>query len=124
MRTETITQTTIIQETTAELFETKMNDALKDVANPKIKFMDSVPFCAYITYEIKQEKAETLEDEYVKKMGTHACCGECPYLNKSEDRRIKFHTCKYNEFAIKVTTPACELYYQRLFNGTFVKEGR
>lgn len=124
MELKTITQTTIIHEETAALFEQKMNDKLKEVSNPQIKFVDSMPFCAYITYEVEQKILETAEDEYFEQTGECAHCGDCPYLVISEDRRIKFHTCKYSEFARKVTTPACELYYQRLLNGTFVKEGR
>ena len=122
MKQNLITQTVIIHEETASLFETKMNEALAKMSNPQIKFQDSVPFCAYITYQIEQKISETAEDEYVEKTGEHACCGDCPYIKLSEDKRVKFHTCKYNEYAIKVTTPACELYYQRLFNGTLNKE--
>lgn len=109
----------VVHEETAEAFERALNAALKGVKSPKIEFNTSAGHCAYITFEEVQSVPETAEDEYFEKMGERCHCGDCPHLERSTDKRVKWHTCKYSEFPVKTTSNACELYYRRLLKGEF-----
>lgn len=107
----------VVHADTAAEFERALNLALKGVTAPKIEFNLSAGHCAYITYEEAQSVPETAEDEYFDRMGERCHCGDCPYLEMSSDKRVKWHTCKYSEFSVKTTSNACELYYRRLLKG-------
>lgn len=119
MKEERAVRVKVIQEATAEDFEKKLNEALRGVKNPSIEFNHSAGHCAYITFEEFRTIPETAEDEYFEKMGERCHCGDCPYLEKSNDKRVRWHTCKYNEFPVKVDSLACELYYKRLLKGDY-----
>ena len=66
MNKKTITQLVIVRGDTAEEFQDKFNSTMAALAdqNPQFKFNPDLEFCAFITYEETEHKAETVEDEY------------------------------------------------------------
>lgn len=104
-------------------FQEKMNLALAGLREPQITF-PQLPFTAYIVYEESWSEPESVREEYSLR-GERYICVECPYFKKEtdengrEDRRRKWHFCRYFEKPTKASTPACESFYEKLAVGEF-----
>lgn len=105
----------IIHEETASDFQRELNKAVKELAefNPKVKFNDTLGFCAYIEYQPKEiVKPESVRDEFMLE-GIYYHCRNCPYLELPQDRRVKWGKCKYSTTGrAHKDTEACELFYK------------
>lgn len=113
-------QITAIQETTAEGFTQAMNLELEKRNEPKITYITSVPFTAYIEYTETVEVPESLREKYELNHDTRYC-SQCPYFQRTKDKRYKWHFCIQKQKAVLENGCACETYYQLLEE--LIKEG-
>lgn len=104
---------TAIQTTTAEIFNRLINAELEQHENAQITFVTSIPFTAYVEYEITAETPETLAEAYEMK-GDARACNECPYFIRTKDKRFKWHFCAQKQKRVTEYQGACETYYQLL----------
>lgn len=111
---------TAIQENTAEGFTQAMNRELEKRDDPKITYVTSVPFTAYIEYVECVEVPETLTEKYELNNDTRFC-SQCPYFQRTKDKRYKWHFCVQKQKAVLENQSACETYYQLLEE--LIKEG-
>ena len=120
MRYTQLKQTKVVTGSTADDFQQRLNEALAEVASEsrkyELSFNNTMGFCAYIVYDLQRQYAETLSDEYELRGETYKCY-ECPMFNPSEDRRVKYTTCKNGERHTYYSKPACEWFYEELENG-------
>ena len=105
MKQQKRVQITAIQETTAEGFTQAMNLELEKRNEPKITYITSVPFTAYIEYTETVEVPESLREKY----------------ELNHDKRYKWHFCIQKQKAVLENGCACETYYQLLEE--LIKEG-
>lgn len=74
-------------------------------------------FYACFTYEVTKQIPETIADEF-EAAGVHHTCGECPYLEKGDDKRRKVWPCRYAEYGVvSQDEPACEVMLKKLMQG-------
>lgn len=120
MRHITRKQTRIIQGSTAEGFQDELNKALAEIAGKgykhELQFNNNAGLCAYIIYDERVAVSESLADEYELR-GEEFRCYECPMYVLSEDKRIKFTTCKHGCRRVAANDFACEWFYQELEKG-------
>lgn len=127
MKRSSFTQYAIVKEDTATLFATKLNKVTRELAeyNPEVRFSNSDPLCAYITYIMTEEHPETIVEASAA-AGVSFVCGQCPCFVpvRSEDgeidKRYKRGDCTFegNELgrALK-TSPACDHLYEIIREG-------
>ena len=105
----------IIHEETASDFQRELNKTVKELAefNPKVKFNDTLGFCAYIEYQPEEIiKTESVRDEFALE-GVYYHCRNCPYFEVPQDRRVKWGKCKYSTTGKSHKDhEACELFYK------------
>lgn len=111
MRTKTRCKVTAIHAASAEEFNAVINAELEKANNPRITYMQGVPFAAYIEYKYTEEIPETLAEKY-ELMGKGETCGGCPFFVKSTDKRCTWHYCAQYGKKTKETTPACDALYE------------
>lgn len=102
-----------IQTANADEFNRVINAELEKHENANITFLTSVPFTAYVEYEITTETPETLTEAYELR-GDARACQECPYFVRTKDRRYKWHFCVQKQKRVTECQNACEAYYQLL----------
>ena len=102
-----------IQTATADEFNRVINAELEKHENANITFLTSVPFTAYVEYEITTETPETLTEAYELR-GDARACQECPYFVRTKDKRYKWHFCAQKQKKVTECQGACEAYYQLL----------
>ena len=120
MRYATLKQTKIIQGSTADEFQDRLNKALEEVAQNTSKyellFNNNAGLCAYVVYEVRKEYAETIADEYeLKGMKFH--CSDCPMYVLAKDKRVLYTTCKRGVRGCKANGDACDWLYEELEKG-------
>lgn len=109
----------VIEEWEAEIFEQRLNEALTELAafRPSVEMnMNRDAHCAYISYEKRVVIPEDIRDEFILK-GKRYVCGECPYFQPSEDRRIKYTACRKGERRTYYTRDACLALYKEIERG-------
>ena len=121
MKRSTYEQFAIVKADSASLFEDELNAEvfrLKD-NNPVVKFSESIPLYAQISYRLKLE--EEKKDEIPAPC--FVCC-QCPYFEPATrsdgeiDKRVKWGNCEHTEMGrTPKTAPACEKLY------ALIKEG-
>lgn len=120
MRYATLKQTKIIQGSTADEFQDRLNAALEEVAKDTSKyellFNNNAGLCAYVVYEVRRQYAETIADEYELK-GIKFHCGDCPMYVLAKDKRIVYTTCKHGVRGCKQAGDACDWFYEELEKG-------
>lgn len=113
-------QTLIITGNTAQEFQTKLNEALADLAARKckhdIQFNMAYGLCAYTIYDEFLEMAETIKDEYEQNGDTYKCY-ECPMFRPSDDRRVRYTTCARGVRKTYHCGDCCEWFYEALERG-------
>ena len=113
-------QSLIITGNTALDFQDKLNKALDDLAEKgykhELQFNMAFGLCAYIIYDEFYEKAESIADEYELKGETYKCY-ECPMYKSSEDRRVKYTTCKRGIRHTYHEKSCCDWFYEELERG-------
>lgn len=102
-----------IQTANADEFNRVINAELERHENANITFLTSVPFTAYVEYEITTETPETLTEAYELR-GDARACQECPYFVRTQDKRYKWHFCAQKQKKVTEYQGACETYYQLL----------
>ena len=113
MRTEHYKQVAVISETTPEAFENKLNAVLAGITSPEIVFDQSRSFTATIIYKVRKDVPESLIEllELMDNDGEHHTCNECPYLQRSKDKRKKWLVCTHSQGKTQATSRACEAFY-------------
>ncbi len=113
-------QSRIITGSTADEFQTKLNEALNEVATAgykhEIQFNMALGFCAFIVFEETRQVPETLAEEYELR-GDEYRCSECPMFVLSPDKRVKYTTCKRGCRKISANAWACDWFYKALEDG-------
>lgn len=112
MRGEYQTQMYCISETNAAMFELKMNETLKTLKNPEIHMDTTKPFTAYIFYHIEHNIPESVIEALAMIEGSHHYCAECPFIEKSEDKRRKWKFCNLHNKKVKEDSVVCIEYYK------------
>lgn len=112
MRNEHYKQIACISETDPQIFEQKINGILAGLINPEIILDRTQPFTAYVIYRIKKQVPEDLLELLEMIDGQHRTCRECPYFQKSTDKRRKLHTCTLTGKSTREDSRACEEYYR------------
>lgn len=109
----------VIDGTDARHFETLLNEALEEMADPEITFDRNRPFLAYVTFMEIVEIPENIQEAYEMR-GEYHHCGECPYYHAPTDGRVKYTECDLGE-RVGEKSSACRLYYKMLNEGTLDK---
>ena len=108
----------ILYDRTASGFEKKLNSAIEDLEdyNPKVTISESRPsgFLAYLTYTIEHKTPENVADE-LQIRGLSIKCEDCPYLERTQDRRKKSFKCEFATYGKTfLDSPACNKFYEDL----------
>lgn len=108
----------IIYDRSASGFEKKLNDAIADLSehHPEITISEQRPtgFLAYLTYTESTTIPEDVGDE-LKIRGLQITCGDCPYLQRTNDNRRKKFRCEFAPYKLTYTfSPACNKFYEDL----------
>lgn len=111
MRTERIRQIICISESSAEIFESRMNEALSRVVNPEIHIDTTRSFTAYIFYNVKRDVPEDILELFELVEGDHHHCKECPHYVHPTDKRRKRGSCNITSEHVRADSPACEHFY-------------
>lgn len=104
-----------IDETTAEAFDSALNEALKELAEeePEIEFIEK--FCARLKWFPKENEkviVESVRDEFHLE-GIYYHCRNCPHMEDPHDRRVKWCRCKMKPTGrTHKNEEACELFYK------------
>jgi len=111
-------QTKIICGNNAEDFEMKLNKTLAELAelgaSNEITFNTQMGYVAYIVYASNKLVAECKSEEY-SLAGEKFCCGDCKYLPRPTDKRIKNVYCEQFDHRLRSKTScACEEFYEAL----------
>ena len=112
---------------TAPLFDEKLNETIYRLRenNPVVTFSASDPLCAYITYTVREQRPESLSDEY-DLAGVKFVCAQCPCfvpvlnLDGSEDKRCKVGDCNFEGCELGRTfkdSAACDHLYELIKKG-------
>ena len=113
---KTITQKGVkaIKADTAEIFNEQIAAILDEYGDAKVNYITGVAFLgAYVEYETTKEIPETLEEKY-ELNNDKRYCHECPYFQRTEDKRYKWHYCVQKQKRVLECQGACETYYKLL----------
>ncbi len=113
-------QTIIVQGNSAEDFQTKLNEALNQVAEGgrkyDLQFNMQLGFCAFVVYEESIEIPETTADRY-ELNGEEYRCSECPMYRPSTDKRVKYTVCGHGCRRRSANDYACDWFYEAMERG-------
>lgn len=126
MRTDTFKQVGVICEDNAQAFQEKANELLAQASDAEIVFDQTQPFTMYVLYSVRKNFPESALEllEMLDPDGGHARCEDCPYFEKSTDKRKKWGYCQRKQDKTKIDSRACEVYYieRRKENVAMVEE--
>lgn len=111
MKQDKVKQIICITEPDPAVFETKMNDALSNLANPDVHIFESMPFTAIITYTVSRDMPESILELFEMVDGEHHTCSGCPHYVAPEDGRRKWGSCSATLTKARGDSRACEHYY-------------
>lgn len=123
MKTQKIKQFAIIESSSADDFEERLNETMEKLADcdPEVEFSSRSDTFARITYTKKKE----IELLPPAEAGIIFTCGECPFFTPitkrdgTPDQRIKYGDCPCRELGrVWKTQRACDLLYTMIKNGT------
>ena len=113
----------IVRETSAQSFETQLNETLDSLyeQNPKVEFSESGDYLiARIEYTAKVEVPE----EPISEKGMKFHCADCPHfepIRKGDgtvDGRVKYGNCGFSKYGRTFkTSAACDILYRCIENG-------
>ncbi len=112
MRNEYFKQMICISESNPDIFQEKMNHALYGKTNPIINMDQTMPFTAYIYYDVNKTVPEDLLELFEILDGNKHHCEECPHFEKDPDKRKKWHICGYYHKQTRIDSRACEQFYR------------
>lgn len=116
MRTARFKQVACISEPNAAAFQDRANEILAQASDPEIVFDQTLPFTAYIFFNVRRDQPDTVLEllEMLDADGGHAHCEDCPAFIRSKDKRKKWGSCRRKVTKTKCDSRACELYYLEL----------
>lgn len=116
MRTARFKQVACISEPNAAAFQDRTNEILAQASDPEIVFDQTLPFTAYIFFNVRRDQPDTVLEllEMLDADGGHAVCEDCPAFIRSKDKRKKWGSCRRKVTKTKCDSRACELYYLEL----------
>ena len=111
----------VICGSTATEFQDNLNATMENLAkenakNVRYEFNHNAGHCCYISYEKMAAIPETLEEKYELR-GEKWHCEDCPYYEKSTDKRVKYTHCQVGDKRAYAKCPACERFYEVLERG-------
>ena len=116
-------QSRIIQASTAEEFQFKLNEALNEISRigskPDVRFVTDLGYCAFVLFEQTVQQPETLAEQY-EVAGEEYHCSECPLFVLATDKRVKYTTCKKGCRRVSAERWACDWFYEALEKGEVV----
>lgn len=121
MRHETFKQFLTVNERDAKVFEEALNQKMRDHASKEpeaeIKIFED-HWCGVISYIETVEIPESLWDEF-RLEGIDYRCGDCPYFELPNDKRVKFIRCEKDGsiHQRQFTSPACEWLLEQVKRG-------
>lgn len=122
MQNEHKFQIRVVRSTDPQEFENEVNEFLAGLPDtrfePQIKldYQDG-EFIAMISHRELFRKCETIRDQYALRGETHTC-GECTYLRRVNDKRVKHLECGAGQkWRTMTTEEACNLFYEELEKG-------
>ena len=125
MKRSTYDQFAIVRADSAALFAEELNAEVRRLKDnyPVVKFSESIPFYAHITYKETVEEPETLTEQ-IQLNGIKFVCGQCPYIKApkkddgTEDKRCKWGECEHAELGRTLkASPACDKLYKLIAEG-------
>lgn len=116
MRTARFKQVACISEPNAAAFQDRANEILAQASDPEIVFDQTLPFTAYIFFNVRRDQPDTVLElfEMLDADGGNAVCEDCPAFIRSKDKRKKWGSCRRKVTKTKCDSRACELYYLEL----------
>ena len=126
MRTSVYEQFATVMEDSASLFDTRLNAKVQELRrfNPRVKFSESIPFYAHITYTVNENTPETIA-EASEMAGVSFVCGQCPnFVPKKTadgeiDKRCRWGDCDHAELGRTYkNSPACNELYEMIKEGS------
>lgn len=125
MKSSVIEQFATVHEDSASLFDARLNEKVRELHafSPKVKFSESIPFYAHISYTLTEAIPETVA-EASELNGASFVCAQCPYFMPAEkdngepDKRCKWGNCEHAEFGRTYkTSKACDKLYELIKEG-------
>lgn len=125
MRSSVYEQFATVHEDSASLFDARLNEKVRELHafNPKVKFSESIPFYAHISYTVNENIPETVS-EASEMEGVSFVCFQCPYFQPvlkedgTMDKRVKWGDCEHAELGRTYkTAAACERLYELIKEG-------
>lgn len=126
MKSSVYEQFATVREDSASLFDARLNEKVLELReyNPRVKFSESIPFYAHITYTVNERIPETIS-EASELAGVCFVCGQCPNFVPPKtadgeiDRRCKYGDCDHAELGRTYkSSPACDELYQLIKEGS------
>ena len=105
---------------TPEEFQENMNAILADVHDPEVTFPD-IPLTAYVMAVVWERVPESLSDLYSLRGETYKCTS-CPYFERTNDLRRRWHYCRFHDQSVRDDKSCCEDFYQQLDRGTIDRQ--
>lgn len=123
MKIVELPQLSVVHGNTPQEFEDNFNYKMRELAGKKPSFEFRGELTAYITYTQREEIVETVEDEFAAQ-GIKYVCGQCPHMERPNDKRCKWGECKYSRIGrVHQNSSACELFYKEVMLGKTKPEG-
>ena len=105
-------RTIFIKEQTNADFDRRLNESLKDLVNPEVQIYGMFE-CAILYDEITYEEEQKTIADLFEEAGCGKKCADCPFFEKSEDQRRKWHKCTLKDRKTRADSRACDSYYLR-----------
>ena len=121
MRREERVKFYCISGTTPEEFQTKMQDVLSKVSEPEIHF-PAKPLMAYVYYRDIAYVPETLREQ-MRDRGEVYTCVQCPYFERTNDLRKKWHYCVFHQQKCHMESECCDEVLFQIASGTIEMKG-
>lgn len=101
----------------AEEFQNELNKVLHGLDDPEVQFPPAPKYTAYVLADVWEREAECLEEVHMLRGDTYRCSA-CPYFERTNDLRRRWHYCRYHEKPTRDDSHACEDFYEQLERGT------
>ena len=96
-----------IEAETASEFEQQISAIYADHPAAEVLFREKT-FLAYVTWTEVELVPETAHEELLLK-GVDLRCRDCPYLERKNDRRLRYHECGLTGETKFRNDPACDI---------------
>ena len=121
MKTDKRTKFFCVSGKTPEEFQQNMQKVLDHVADPILHF-PPVPLMGYIYYTEERHVPETLR-EVMREKGEMYTCVQCPYFDRTNDLRKKWHYCVFHEQKCNMEADICDEILMQVATGKIEMKG-